>query len=179
MSEIEDRRKPNIIVTGTPGTGKSSHASMLAEKLPDMTVLAVNDVAKEKDCISGYDEERSSAIVDEDRLADALEDDLKKGGYIIDWHVCDIFAEDLIDLVVVLRSSTDKLYDRLKSRKYSQEKLDENLDVEIMQVILDDAKSAYDEQMIVELSSDEIEDMESNIDRIVAWKEQWEKDTDN
>jgi adenylate kinase len=169
-------RGPNIIITGTPGTGKSSHAAMLAERLSDMTLMTMNEVAKERDCITGFDEERNSAIVDEDRLVDAIEDDLKKGGYIIDWHVCDIFPEDVIDLVIVLRSNTDKLYDRLKKRQYSQQKLDENLDVEIMQVILDDAQTAYDNNIVIELQSNEIEDMESNIDRIVAWKEQWEKD---
>lgn len=169
-------RRPNIIITGTPGTGKSSHAAMLVDRLTEMTLMTMNDIAKEKDCISGFDEERNSAIVDEDRLVDAIEDDLKKGGYVIDWHVCDVFPEDLIDLVIVLRSSTDKLYDRLKKRQYSQEKLDENLDAEIMQVILDDAQSAYDQNIVIELQSDEIEDMESNIDRIVSWKEQWEKD---
>lgn len=141
-----------------------------------MTLMTMNEVAKERDCITGFDEERNSAIVDEDRLVDAIEDDLKKGGYIIDWHVCDIFPEDVIDLVIVLRSNTDKLYDRLKKRQYSQQKLDENLDVEIMQVILDDAQTAYDNNIVIELQSNEIEDMESNIDRIVAWKEQWEKD---
>ncbi|KAA8917571.1 hypothetical protein TRICI_000264 [Trichomonascus ciferrii] len=171
-------RGANIIITGTPGTGKSSHAAMLAERLSDMKLMTMNEVAKERDCVTGFDEERNSAIVDEDRLVDAIEDDLKKGGYIIDWHVCDIFPEDLIDLVIVLRSDTEKLYDRLKKRQYSQEKLDENLDVEIMQVILDDAQSAYDSNIVIELQSNEIEDMESNIDRIVAWKEQWEKDNE-
>lgn len=43
---------------------------------------------------------------------------MKKGGYILDWHVCDIFPRSWIDLVVVLRADSTVLYDRLKSRNY-------------------------------------------------------------
>lgn len=148
----------------------------MAENLPDMKLFSINEVAKERDCISGYDEERKSSIVDEDKLLDAIEDDLEKGGLIIDWHACDIFPERLIDLVVVLRTDTQHLYDRLQSRQYSETKLQENIDAEIMQVLLDEAKEGYAEEIVVELHSNEIEDMESNVERIVAWKKQWEKD---
>lgn len=52
------------------------------------------------------------------QLLDEIEEDVKKGGYIIDWHVCDIFPKSWIDLVVVLRADSTVLYDRLKSRNY-------------------------------------------------------------
>ena len=38
------------------------------------------------------------------------------GGYIIDWHACDLFPKSWIDLVVVLRVGSETLYDRLKAR---------------------------------------------------------------
>lgn len=119
---------------------------------------------------------RQSHIVDEDKLLDAIEEDLERGGLIIDWHVCDIFPERLIDLVVVLRSSTDVLYDRLKARNYPESKMQENIDAEIMQVILDEAKSSYEKEIVIELNSDTIEELEENVERIVQWKENWEKD---
>lgn len=52
-------------------------------------------------------------------MLDAIEDDVKTGGYIIDWHVCDVFPKSWIDLVVVLRTNNTVLYDRLKGRGYS------------------------------------------------------------
>lgn len=171
-------RKTNIIITGTPGVGKSSHAQLIAERLPDMKLFSINEIAKERECIVGFDQERNSSIVDEDKIIDAIEDDLEKGGLIIDWHVCDIFPERLIDLVVVLRSDTQTLYDRLNKRQYSQSKIDENMDSEIMQVILDEARESYAEEIVVELQSNEIEDMELNVDRIVMWKEQFEMDNE-
>ncbi len=50
------------------------------------------------------------------QLLDAIKDDVKAGGCIIDWHACDLFPERWIDLVVVLRAKTETLYDRLKER---------------------------------------------------------------
>jgi adenylate kinase len=45
-----------------------------------------------------------------------MEDDVKQGGCIIDWHACDLFPESWIDLVVVLRANNTILYDRLEAR---------------------------------------------------------------
>lgn len=155
------------------GTGKSSHATLIAEKLTDLKVFPINQIAKERGCLSGFDDERQSSIVDEDKLLDAIEDDLEKGGLIIDWHCCDIFPERLIDLVLVLRTDTDKLYDRYKQRGYSETKLQENMDAEIMQVLLQEARDSYEEEVVVELSSNEVDDLESNVERVVQWREAW------
>jgi len=169
-------RKVNIIITGTPGTGKSSHAQALVDQLPDLKLMSINDVAKERGCVTGFDEERKSHIVDEDKVYDAIEDELEKGGLIIDWHVCDIFPERLIDLVVVLRADNTILYDRLKKRDYSDTKIDENIDAEIMQVILEEARESYAEEIVIELQSNTVEEMDENVDRIVQWKKRWELD---
>lgn len=51
------------------------------------------------------------------QLLDAIEDEVLQGGYLIDWHACDLFPKSWIDLVVVLRCpSTSLHYDRLASR---------------------------------------------------------------
>jgi adenylate kinase len=55
-------------------------------------------------------------------------------------------------------------------------KLQENIDSEIMEVILQEARDAYDEEIIVELTSNTSDEMDTNIDRIEAWMIQWKKD---
>lgn len=140
-----------------------------------MTLFAINDIAKERDCITGYDEGRQSSIVDEDKLLDAIEPDLEKGGLIIDWHCCDIFPERLIDLVLVLRTDTEILYDRYKERGYEEAKLQENMDAEIMQVLLQEARDSYEEEVVIELPSNNIEDLESNVQRIVQWRNSYDE----
>lgn len=109
------RTQPNIVVTGTPGVGKTTHCEMLAEKT-GLRHVSVNQVVKDKECHEGWDDEFHSWIVDEDKLLDALEDEAKTGGCIIDWHACDLFPESWIDLVVVLRVDSTTLYDRLAAR---------------------------------------------------------------
>jgi len=45
-----------------------------------------------------------------------MEDEVAQGGCIIDWHACDLFPRRWIDLVVVLRTDSTTLYDRLSAR---------------------------------------------------------------
>ncbi|PRT52493.1 Adenylate kinase isoenzyme 6 FAP7 [Wickerhamiella sorbophila] len=167
------KRQVNIIITGTPGTGKSSHAQLLIEQDSGLKLVDVNELAKANNLYAGFDKERNSQIVDDEKLLDFLEDDLEKGNNIIDWHCCDVFPERLIDLVIVLRSDNTILYDRLKARDYEGKKIEENIDAEIMEVILNDARESFDEEIIVPLESNKIEEVQSNVDRILDWIKQW------
>ena len=47
---------------------------------------------------------------------------------------------------------------------------------EIMGVVLDEAREAYAEELVVELQSETVEDMEGNVARIIQWIEHWKKD---
>ncbi len=105
-----------------------------------------------------------------------MEHELHHGGHIIDWHACDLFPKNSIDLVVVLRTDSKKLYDRLKARNYPERKLQENLDSEIMEVLLEEARESYDEEIVVELRSDGADDIEANVARIETWIKNWKKD---
>jgi len=61
------RRLPNIIITGTPGVGKTTHCESLAERT-GLKHISVNQIVKDKDCHEGWDEEYQSWIVDEDKV---------------------------------------------------------------------------------------------------------------
>ena len=61
------RKAPNLIITGTPGVGKTSHCESLAEHT-DLQHLSINKVVKEKQCHEGWSEEFSSYVVDEDKV---------------------------------------------------------------------------------------------------------------
>lgn len=50
------------------------------------------------------------------------------------------------------------------------------MDSEIMQVLLDEAREAYKEEIVVELRSDSADDVEGNLERIEQWVENWKKD---
>jgi adenylate kinase len=54
--------------------------------------------------------------------------------------------------------------------------LQENLDSEIMQVILEEARESYNEQIVIELRSDNADEIETNVERISQWVKNWEGD---
>lgn len=54
-------------------------------------------------------------------------------------------------------------------------KLQENLDSEIMEVLLDEARQSYDEEIIVELQSNDPEDIDGNVDRLELWVTDWKR----
>lgn len=64
------RSQPNIIITGTPGVGKSSHCELLAENT-GLKHLSINQIVKDRSCHDGWDGELKSWIVDEDKVHSA------------------------------------------------------------------------------------------------------------
>ena len=102
-------------------------------------------------------------MVDVDPLLDHLEPLLSEGGNVVDHHTCEDFPERWFDIVVVLRSSTESMFDRLVDRGYPKPKRDENLQAEIMQVCLEEAHESYESDIIHVMQSDTIEDMERNV----------------
>ena len=106
------------LLISPPHPGKTTHAQLLADLTP-LEHFSINDIVKNKGCHTGFDEEFKSWIVDEDKLLDEIEREVKMGGKIIDWHACDLFPENWIDLVVVLRTDNAILFDRLTKRYWA------------------------------------------------------------
>jgi adenylate kinase len=179
MSSPSVRKRPNILITGTPGVGKTSTASLIAEKL-DMHHVNIGNIIKEKKCHLDYDAALDTHVLDEDKLLDTLEIDFDTqhiaGGIVADYHACELFPERWFDLILVLRANTEVLYDRLTERGYNEKKRSENMQCEIMRVVIDEAKESYEPEIVIELFNDTIEQMDQNVARVEAWSRQWMKD---
>lgn len=115
-SSDAQRKLPNIIITGTPGTGKTTTCELLKVAVPEMQHVNIGALVKDKGLHDGFDEEWQSYILDEDKVCDELETTIHSGGYLVDHHGCDFFPEDWFDLVVVLRTDNSVLGNRLEAR---------------------------------------------------------------
>lgn len=168
-------KKPNILLTGTPGVGKTTLGKELAART-GLTYVNVGDVAKEGELYEGYDEEYQCPILDEDQVVDELEDKMTDGGVIVDYHGCDFFPERWFHIVFVLRTDNSILYDRLEHKGYKGKKLQGNLDCEIFQTIYEEAMESYRKEIVHQLPSNEPDDLEQNLSQIIQWIQQWMMD---
>lgn len=65
--QIMERSLPNILVTGTPGTGKTTTSEMIAEAT-GLEHINVGDIVKSKQLHEGYLEEFDTHVLDEDKV---------------------------------------------------------------------------------------------------------------
>ena len=168
-----DKKLPNILITGTPGVGKTSFAVLLQERLKeskglDFKNINIGKLVNEKKLYKNWNKEFDVPEFDDDMVNDELEPILNEGGVILDFHSSGFLPEDSINFVVLLRCNNTELYDRLAARGYSEKKITENIDCEIMEVTSEEVRESYKQDIILELKSEKIEDMENNLDKVIA-----------
>jgi adenylate kinase len=56
---------------------------------------------------------------------------------------------------------------------YSEDKIAENVQAEIMMVVAEEARSSYPADVVQELLSNTIDELESNVTRVGQWAEAW------
>lgn len=130
MSAERHDRGRVLALTGVPGTGKTAVAEALDERF---TVVQARDLAERVDAIEGHDEARGADVVDHERLQAKAREALPDGRVLVEGvlaHHCDP------DAVVVLRCDPEVLRERLASRDWPAEKVDENVMAETLDAIV-------------------------------------------
>ncbi|CAK1540278.1 unnamed protein product [Leptosia nina] len=169
-----NRPLPNILVTGTPGVGKSTISKKLAERTK-FAWREVSKLAEEHNCLDEYDAEYQCPFLNEDKLLDIMEGMMAKGGNIVDYHGCEFFPERWFDGVFVIRTNNTTLYDRLSARGYTGKKLEDNIQCEIFETLLEEAQSSYKPEIIMQLQNETPEQLQENIEKIIEWIERWKE----
>ncbi|EDO06701.1 Adenylate kinase isoenzyme 6 [Babesia bovis T2Bo] len=143
----------NILVTGTPGVGKTRLCNHVASEL-GLTYVNVAELIRDEQLHSGWDSELDCSIYDERKLRKALKQrELSRGGFILEFHSVDGIREGDIDHVLVLSAEIEILSKRLSDRGYGDKKIDCNIEAEIFKVCLQDAVDHFGEDKVVELPS--------------------------
>jgi len=125
-----------ISISGTPGTGKTDVAKALAKRL-GWGLVELNKLAEQKGLYSGYDKGRKCKIVDIDRVKREIEKMAKtKKNMVLESH----YAHDMpCDVAVILRTNPAELRKRLVGRGWTRQKIEENIEAEIMEVCKSEA----------------------------------------
>jgi len=142
-----------ILVTGTPGVGKTTVSQKLASKL-DARYIGITELVKTEKLITSVDEERKTLIADTEKVAEHIQETLLKanGTIIIEGHYAvDVMSKKDVSTVFVLRRDPRELESELEKRGYDEKKLWENLAAEILDVCLCDALSACGANKVCEI----------------------------
>jgi len=92
-------RSPVIVVTGTPGTGKSTHAQLLVQESPiPLQHINVGELVKTHGLHEGFDEEWQSFTVDEDKVSSG------PFGWVLCFFLLSLFPSPGADQTVLLFS---------------------------------------------------------------------------
>ena len=142
-----------ILISGTPGTGKTSVSELLAKRL-GYRLVGINDFAEEHGLVEGVDKVRGSGIIDEVRLE--AEVGKLSGDIVVEGHLAHLCKGDVS---VILRTRPDVLEKRLSLRKWSKEKIHENVEAEILDVILQEAVDVNDNVVEVDTTGKSPEDV--------------------
>ena len=139
-----------IIISGTPGTGKTTLAIWLSKKLK-IPRLDLHDYYKQ--ISMGYDHSGKCYDIDIKKFEQLVRKKIKESALIVDTHIAHLLPRELVDLCIVTTcSNLKKLESRLKERKYSKKKVRENLDSEIFQICLNEAKERKHDVIVVDTS---------------------------
>jgi adenylate kinase len=162
-----------ILMSGTPGVGKTTLAHALTAKL-DAVYVNLTDLALDENLILGKDKQRDSMIVDETRMKRRMGEMIEKcqdKDIVIDGHYAvDVVPKKSITQVFVLRRDPVELRRLMESSGISGRKLWENLASEVLDVCLVDALRVLGTSKVceVDMSGKSVEQAVSEILEILG-----------
>jgi adenylate kinase len=157
-----------ILISGTPGVGKSTVGNKLESK--GYPLVRLNDFILTNGLYYGYDYTRESVIIDEEILQSTLSEILSEtlDLVFIEGHIVEFVPSEFVVLVIVLRCNPGILHSRLtSSRDYSKAKIEENVQAEIMDECLLNLKEQFPDKPIIEIDTTNLS-IEDIVDRILA-----------
>lgn len=136
-----------IAISGVPGTGKSIIAKSLAKEM-NANLISIKKLLSE--IPHKYDRKRRTKIIDTKDLQKAVNKKIIKGTNVIEGHLSHLLKSDI---VIILRCNPKELNKRLKKRGWSELKIRENVQAEILDEITIEALEKHRKKKVFEIDT--------------------------
>ncbi|MFB6080225.1 MAG: adenylate kinase family protein [Haloferacaceae archaeon] len=133
-----------VALSGTPGTGKTTVADLLAEETP---VVHLNEVVETEGLHTGRDPDRGSLVADLDAVEAWLDG---RDAAVVESHLAHLLPAER---VAVLRCHPTELEARLRDRGESEATVAENAESEALDVVLSEAVERHGRGAVHEIDT--------------------------
>ena len=142
-----------ILIAGTPGTGKTTLSRLVSREL-GYEHIDVSEFIESQRVYESYNSRLDTYEFDLKKVERALRRHLsRKKEFIVETHCADTVRRVAFDHVFVLRVPNDELYVRLRQRKYSEEKIRENIECEIFGEVFGDCVDVFGESLVTSVDN--------------------------
>lgn len=156
-----------IVISGTPGVGKTYVATRLADRL-GLKYLNLSELVISGALYVGRDEARDTYVIDEERLVERVKAILESSerDVVVDSHYGEIIPDELVRIIFVLRLNPALLYGKLAERGWGEPKILENVEAELLSVCTSNALDEHPESKVCEVDVSG-KDLDKVVDEII------------
>ena len=146
----------SIVITGNPGVGKHTISKEVC-KILKLPLIDINEIARKFQLLEKIGETND---VDVEKLAKLLKKEIKQNSIIVGHLAPYVLNSNQISKIIVLRKNPYDLIPVYQRRKYSKDKIKENIGSEALGIIFYDSISKFgpEKTLQIDITSQKVED---------------------